>query len=111
MEFIQTEPFPIWSTLSPDALILYGEFDQQVPVELNQPKGERLNKRENIEFRVVPNTNHLFQTTSNGSVAEYSNIEETLSPKVLEQIKEFVLKILKRSRLNSAKGNGFSKSV
>ena len=92
MEFIQTEPFPIWSTLSPDALILYGEFDQQVPVELNQPKGERLNKRENIEFRVVPNTNHLFQTTSNGSVAEYSNIEETLSPKVLEQIKEFVLK-------------------
>jgi len=92
MEFIQTKPFSIWSTLSPDALILNGEFDQQVPVELNQPTGEQLNKRENIEFRVVPNTNHLFQTTSNGSVDEYSNIEETLSPKVLEQIKEFVLR-------------------
>ena len=92
MEFIQTEPLHIWSTLTPNALILNGEFDQQVPTALNQNIGEQLNNRENINFKIVPNTNHLFQTTQNGAVSEYGNIEETISPKVLELINEFLIK-------------------
>ncbi len=92
MEFIQTEPLPIWNTLTPNALILNGEFDQQVPVALNKNIGEQLNNRENINFIIVSNTNHLFQTTKNGAVSEYGNIEETISPKVLELINEFLIK-------------------
>jgi len=39
---------------------------------------------------VLPGLNHLFQTCRTGLPAEYGEIEETFSPKVLTRMVEFV---------------------
>ena len=41
-----------------------------------------------VEF---PGLNHLFQTAKTGTLNEYSQIEETLSPRALEQISSWIL--------------------
>ncbi len=47
----------------------------------------------NKDFKIVemPNMNHLFQTSSTGNIAEYGQLEETFSPKVLELMKNWIL--------------------
>jgi hypothetical protein len=38
----------------------------------------------------VPGVNHLFQKARTGSISEYREIEETMSPQVLEIIADWV---------------------
>jgi hypothetical protein len=40
----------------------------------------------------LPGLNHLFQTATTGSPAEYAEIEETISPVVLDKIATWILK-------------------
>lgn len=35
--------------------------------------------------------NHLFQESKTGQISEYPEIEETMSPKVLEKISDWIL--------------------
>jgi len=46
----------------------------------------------NKDYTVVkfPSMNHLFQTAKTGSVTEYAQIEETISPRVLETISTWI---------------------
>lgn len=46
----------------------------------------------NATVEVMPNLNHLFQTSKSGSLAEYNRIEETIAPSVLEKISTWVRK-------------------
>jgi hypothetical protein len=39
---------------------------------------------------VLPGLNHLFQTCKTGAVAEYGQIEETMSPAALEAISDWI---------------------
>lgn len=80
----------IASTRCP-VLLLQGEKDQQVYCRSNMealraalPKGEQ-----NAE-RVYSGLNHLFQHCSTGAVTEYNQIEETISPEVLQDIATWV---------------------
>jgi len=41
---------------------------------------------------LIPVVNHLFQTCETGAVTEYSQIEETISPAVLEILKDWIVK-------------------
>ncbi len=49
---------------------------------------ERLNPK--VKTKLYPNLNHLFQHAQTGAVSEYSTIEETVSPEVLQDIVGFI---------------------
>jgi uncharacterized protein len=48
----------------------------------------------NRDYEIVklPKLNHLFQTSQTGSVAEYSQIEETIAPVALETMSGWILR-------------------
>jgi hypothetical protein len=39
----------------------------------------------------IPGVNHLFQTCETGAIAEYAQIEETISPNVLNILRDWIL--------------------
>ena len=83
-------------------LVLNGEKDLQVPPEQNLPPIRKaLESAGNTNFEVdeLPGLNHLFQTSKTGAVSEYSEIEETISPVVLEKIASWILKSRGSSKL------------
>ena len=76
-------------------LAIYGELDQQVIPDKNIPIiEEAMNEGGNKDFMVkkLPGLNHLFQTAKTGSEYEYFRIEETISPKALNIISDWILK-------------------
>lgn len=76
------------------ALALYGSNDTQVPPKYNmQPVKEALQKSKSGNYEVVlmQDLNHLFQQSKTGQISEYPEIEETMSPKVLEKISSWIL--------------------
>jgi pimeloyl-ACP methyl ester carboxylesterase len=91
--FLEYDPAPSLEKVTCPVLALNGELDTQVP-----PKEDlaiiraRLAKTENKDVTVLelPRLNHLFQTGTTGSPNEYSLIEETIAPSVLELIGNWV---------------------
>lgn len=80
------------------ALLLNGSKDLQVIASQNLPGYEKIiaeNGKTNLTLRELPDLNHLFQHCETGSPNEYFEIEETISPEVLEMIVEFVKGIKK----------------
>jgi len=71
------------------ALLLNGSKDLQVLASQNLPGYERIiakHNKTNLTLRELPDLNHLFQHCETGSPNEYFEIEETISPEVLEMI-------------------------
>ena len=64
----------------------------QVPVQ-NLFEIEKVLKsvgNKNVTIKEFKGKNHLFQTTNSGAVDEYSKIEETLSPEVLDYLANWI---------------------
>ena len=77
------------------ALLLFGEKDVQATAKDNMPLIEaavETNEKTNISIRLIDGVNHLYQTAETGSEYEYIQIEETISPTVLELISDWILK-------------------
>jgi DNA repair exonuclease SbcCD ATPase subunit len=75
-------------------LALNGEKDLQVPSKANtEGIKNSLSKGGNkkVTLKVYPNLNHLFQECETGVVEEYGTIEQTFSPTVLTEIKDWIL--------------------
>jgi len=92
------DPIPTLERLEVPVLALFGEKDIQVLPELNaQPMREVAEKAQDqrITVKILPGLNHLFQPSSTGSLAEYGQIEETISPVVLDYMNEWLMRILK----------------
>lgn len=79
------------SQLDIPVLALGGSLDQQVPSEQNLA-GIRQALADNPDAAVVEieGVNHMLQTATTGSMAEYEAIEETVSPAVLELLAEWI---------------------
>jgi pimeloyl-ACP methyl ester carboxylesterase len=90
---IQYDPESTLKSVHCPILALLGEKDQQVPAALNQKELERATADGNAKNKVVvlPGLNHLFQTCTTGDELEYSKIEETMSPSVMELMAKWVL--------------------
>jgi fermentation-respiration switch protein FrsA (DUF1100 family) len=76
-------------------LAVNGEKDLQVPPGLNLPairKAFAASGNQNVEVDEMPGLNHLFQTAKTGAPGEYGQIEETMSPVVLEKIATWISK-------------------
>ncbi len=91
--FLTYDPGPALSMVKCPVLALYGGKDLQVPsVENLKATESALIKGGNKDFTVkeFSGLNHLFQTAQTGSPDEYGRIEETISPRVLEFISDWI---------------------
>jgi pimeloyl-ACP methyl ester carboxylesterase len=74
-------------------LAVIGERDLQIPARENIPAiRAALDAAGNTDatVRALPELNHLLQTAKTGQVAEYAQIEETMSPVVLTLVSDWV---------------------
>lgn len=95
--FLSYDPYPTLTKVTCPALALAGEKDLQVPSKANLAAIKKaLTEGGNKNFKTVEleNLNHLFQNCEKGTVAEYAQIEETISPKVLEIVKDWILEVV-----------------
>ena len=75
-------------------LALFGELDVQVPPEGNLEaisQALKIGGNTDVTVEVLPGLNHFFQAAQTGSPLEYSAIEETISPSVLQLIADWIL--------------------
>ncbi len=91
--FLKFEPKTVLQKVKVPVLAISGEKDLQVDPTQNLPAiVAALKSGGNEDFTVkrFPNLNHLFQTCNTGSPTEYSMIQETISPKVMEFIASWI---------------------
>jgi pimeloyl-ACP methyl ester carboxylesterase len=94
--FLIYNPYPTLTKVTCPVLALNGEKDLQVPAKTNLAaikKALTEGENENFETRELKDLNHLFQHCKTGAVSEYAEIEETISPEVLEIISDWILEI------------------
>ena len=91
--FLKYDPIEAIIKTKCPALLLNGTKDLQVLVTQNFPAYEKIIAdygKTNLTLHELPDLNHLFQHCETGSPNEYFEIDETISPEVLEMIVEFV---------------------
>lgn len=91
--FLKYDPAIVLRKVTCPVLAVNGEKDLQVPPKENLTAIKKaLVKGGNKDVTVLdfPNLNHLFQESQTGSPAEYSTIEQTFSPKALDEITKWI---------------------
>lgn len=94
--FIRYRPEVNLEKITCPVLVLNGEKDLQVPPQANVEgiKNSLIKARnKSVTTKIYPNLNHLFQECKTGSVEEYGTIEQTFSPQVLQDIKDWIIKL------------------
>lgn len=89
--FVSLDPSKSIAKTKCPVFALNGAKDVQVIADSNLGAIRKLlpeNKANQI--KLYPNLNHLFQNCQNGSIAEYVNIEQTISPEVLKDIAAWI---------------------
>ena len=93
--FLEYDPQTVLEKVKCSVLAINGENDLQVPAKQNLSAIETaLKKAKNKDFetKMLPGLNHLFQTSSTGTVSEYGTIEETISPLALNTMLNWLKK-------------------
>lgn len=94
--FLTLDIRPLLNKVLCPVLALNGTKDIQVEYESNLGALRNgLSSNENSSIEAIEGVNHLFQTCKTGDVTEYREIEETISPKVLEIIADWILQVAK----------------
>ena len=91
--FLKYDPTEAIVKTNCPALLLNGSKDLQVIASQNLSGYEKIiaeHGKTNLTLRELPDLNHLFQHCETGSPNEYFEIDETISPEVLEMIVGFV---------------------
>ena len=91
--FIKFDPVPMLKKVKCPTLALNGSKDLQVLstenlAAIRKAFSESGNKK--LTAMELPGLNHLFQESTTGSPSEYAKIEQTFSPKALEEILKFM---------------------
>lgn len=93
--FISFDPAPVLRKVKVPVLALNGELDLQVGWKENLDLiAAALKEGGNKDYTIksFPTLNHLFQTSKTGSISEYGQIEETISPEVLKTIADWIIR-------------------
>ncbi len=95
--FLDHDPRPALKKMKCPVLALYGSLDLQVtPKDNIAALKKALGKdRNDVTIREIPKINHMFQPAKTGLVDEYNQIEETMAPKVLNIISDWIRKQVK----------------
>lgn len=91
--FIKFDPAPTLEKVRCPMLAVNGEKDVQVSPKENLTGIKNAIKKggnKNVTIIEFPNLNHLFQECITGSPSEYGTIEQTFSPRVLEEITKWI---------------------
>ncbi|MBC8070808.1 MAG: alpha/beta fold hydrolase [Deltaproteobacteria bacterium] len=89
--FAKYDPAPALAKVKVPMLALNGDLDVQVDAVQNTSAITKATKRNRkVTVERMPGLNHLFQHAQTGGVAEYSAIEETIAPEVLERITTWI---------------------
>ncbi|MFO7447966.1 MAG: alpha/beta fold hydrolase [Ignavibacteriaceae bacterium] len=94
--FLKHDPRPDLEKLDIPVLALFGGKDLQIPASQNKDEMERaLEKSSSKNYKVIvlPGLNHLFQDSETGALSGYAKIEETVSPKMLEVMANWIKEI------------------
>lgn len=94
--FIKFNPDQYLSKVKIPVLAMNGSKDFQVPSKENlEGIKKSLTKAGNKNFEILEmeGLNHLFQECKTGAFSEYVEIEQTISPKVLEKISGWILEL------------------
>ena len=96
--FLTLDPAEALRQVSCPVMVLNGTLDAQVSAEQNVPAIEAALKeaaakdpRAQATVKVMPGLNHLFQPAKTGSLEEYTTIDTTMSPEVLDAIAAWVV--------------------
>jgi len=93
--FISYNPATVLEKVSCPILAVNGTKDIQVTASENldgiRQAAERSGNK-NVEVHAMENLNHLMQTAKTGSISEYSQLEETFAPSVLQMMTEWIKK-------------------
>ncbi|MBI9064067.1 MAG: alpha/beta hydrolase [Marinilabiliaceae bacterium] len=92
--FLTQQPAESLEKVKCPVLAINGEKDLQVTATVNlKAIEEALKKGKNTHFVVkkMPGLNHLFQECETGSPQEYATIEQTFSPKALNEISDWLV--------------------
>lgn len=95
VEFVRFSPSKYLQRIKCPVLAVNGSLDKQVNSKMNLSAIRKaLTKAKNKDFTVIemPQLNHLFQEAKTGNQAEYLQIEQTMSPKVLDTVTEWIRK-------------------
>lgn len=87
--FISFDPANVLIDVKCPVLAINGSLDLQVESKDNLANIKRIitfGGNKNVTTIEFEGLNHLFQTAKNGTVTEYAQIEETINPKVLDTI-------------------------
>lgn len=98
--FLSYDPYPTLTRVKCPVLALNGAKDVQVPARQNLEAIQKaLAEGGNGRFTTIQleNLNHLFQHCKTGAVAEYRQIEETISPEVLEIIDGWIQEVVQKN--------------
>lgn len=101
LHFMRYDPAEAMKKIKCPVLALNGEKDIQVDAAMNLTAIQQRiseNGNRNVTIKSYPHLNHLFQTCQKGTLDEYRQLEETISPEVLKDITDWILK-------HSRKGN------
>jgi uncharacterized protein len=93
--FVLHDPRPDLEALSVPVLALFGELDLQVPPQENagaMREAFEAGNHPDFTLQILPRLNHLFQTATLGTPAEYATIEETFAPEALQLISDWILR-------------------
>jgi len=93
--FLTYDPATALRKVTCPVLAINGSLDMQVLPSQNLPairKALAESGNPHVEVDELPGLNHLFQTAKTGSPAEYSQIEETMSPVALDKMASWILK-------------------
>lgn len=85
--FVKDSPAEDIRQCAVPTLVIMGEKDTQVPLDLNLPA---LQANPGFQIEVLPGLNHLMLPCSTGSVSEYPTIKAHLSPSALAIISTFI---------------------
>lgn len=93
--FLTYDPQPTLAKVKCPVLAINGNKDVQVPVSNLKAIYDAVQSGGNSQVDTIrfKNHNHLFQYSETGALGEYSQIEETIDPVVLETMKDWILKI------------------
>jgi uncharacterized protein len=93
--FLQDDPATSWRKVGVSVLVLQGGKDSQVSAKesvaaiLDALKDDP----EPVESKIFPGLNHRFQTAKTGATDEYGKIDESISPRVLSTIVQWLDKV------------------
>lgn len=96
--FLKYNPAPVLEKIKCPVLALNGEKDLQVAATANLDGISRAAEKsgnKKVTVKKFPGMNHLFQECTTGSIQEYGQIEQTLSPTVLAEISGWINKQVK----------------